>query len=167
MLSSDEESGSPNRLLSRSLPRSIPDPKVSKNVASVAITPPQTPPTPSILSQISLPPAPLSPNKPERNSYRRSILPSSTLLQVKEAEEEKDVLSVRSANSRVSTASYDSTLSSLSGRSDNSLTWESLFVDHPNKCTGCVYIFLLLLYVKCFFKFLNFNLIFIEIVRMV
>ncbi|RIA93868.1 ras guanine nucleotide exchange factor domain-containing protein [Glomus cerebriforme] len=89
---------------------------------------------------MSLPPTPASSNKShhaERNSHRRSILPSSTLLQVKESEEEKDVVSVRSV-SRISTASYDSTVSS---RSDNSLTWgEGLFSDPldrgPNKCTG-------------------------------
>jgi len=60
---------------------------------------------------------------------------------VKEVEEEKDVISVRS--SRISTASYDSTLSSISGKSDNSLTLEGLFVNDlldrgPNKCTGYV-----------------------------
>jgi hypothetical protein len=145
-LSSDEEGGSPTRSLSRSLPRS---PRSSyydsKHTPSIAITPPQTPPNPSILSQVSLPPVPTSPNKPERNSHRRSILPPATLLQVMEAEEEKEK-DVKSANSRISTASYDSTLSSMSGRSDNSLTWEGLFVNDPldkgpNKCIGYVNFF--------------------------
>ncbi|CAG8546872.1 12188_t:CDS:10 [Funneliformis caledonium] len=139
-LSSDDEGGS----LSRSLPRSIPISEVSKHFSSIVITPPQTPPTHSILSQVSLPPAPASPIKPhhpERNSYRRSILPSSNLLQVMEVEEERDIVSVKSANSRISSASYDSTLSSISGRSDNSLNLEGFFINDildkgPNKCTG-------------------------------
>ncbi|CAB4475014.1 ras GEF [Rhizophagus irregularis] len=98
-----------------------------------ATTPPQTPPTPSILSQMSLPSAPSSP-KLYNTEKRRSILPSTNLLQVKETEEES--FSTRSANSRISTASYDSVLSSMSGRSDNSLDALDSIERGQVKCTG-------------------------------
>lgn len=62
-----------------------------------------------------------------------------------EAEEERDEVSIRSGNSRVSCCSYNSTLSSMSGNSENSLlTWETLFVGNEsfdknsNKCSGFV-----------------------------
>ncbi|GBC06792.1 hypothetical protein RclHR1_07040015 [Rhizophagus clarus] len=102
-----------------------------------AITPPPTPPTPSILSQTSLPSAPSSPNKLYHTEKRRSILPSTNLLQVKESEEEG--FSTRSVNNRISTASYDSVLSSMSEKSNNSL--DGLFsndsIDRGQiKCTG-------------------------------
>ncbi|CAJ0763123.1 16782_t:CDS:2, partial [Entrophospora sp. SA101] len=82
-------------------------------------------------------------NNPSSNSHRKSILPSSILLQVNEAEEERDEVSIRSGNSRVSCCSYNSTLSSMSGNSENSLlTWETLFIGNEsfdknsNKCSG-------------------------------
>jgi hypothetical protein len=88
---------------------------------------------------MSLPQAPSSPNKLYHTEKRRSILPSTNLLQVKETEEES--FSVRSINSRISTASYDSALSSMSGRSDNSL--DGLFSNDSIergqiKCAGYV-----------------------------
>ncbi|CAG8753750.1 33297_t:CDS:2, partial [Racocetra persica] len=107
---------------------------------SVSATPSNTPPKSSVLSQVSLPSFPIISNKSshsDRISYRRSFLPSSTLLQVMEAEEEKDIVIVRTGHSRTSCGSYDSTASSVSAISDNS--WEGLFVNDPlshNKCTG-------------------------------
>ncbi|CAG8468306.1 8642_t:CDS:10 [Dentiscutata erythropus] len=127
-LSSDDEgSSSTRRSLSRSPFSSSP---------SVSVTPSNTPPKSSVLSQVSLPSF-LSHS--DRSSYRRSsFLPSSTLLQVMEAEEEKDIVIVRTGHSRTSCGSYDSTASSMSAISDNS--WEGLlFVNDPlgpNKCTG-------------------------------
>ncbi|CAG8609734.1 33440_t:CDS:10 [Gigaspora margarita] len=127
--SDDEGSSSTRRSVSRS-PFS----------SSVSVTPSNTPPKSSVLSQVSLSSFPILCNKPihsDRNSYRRSFLPSSNLLQVMEAEEEKDIVIVRTGHSRTSCGSYDSTASSVSAISDNS--WEGLFVNDPlgpNKCTG-------------------------------
>ncbi|CAJ0919896.1 10651_t:CDS:10, partial [Entrophospora sp. SA101] len=154
----DGQISSSMKNLSRSLPRSM----TFKNTPAISITPPQTPPTTLILPQMSFSPIPnttsttttsspntfsSSPNKhfnnPSSNSHRKSILPSSILLQVNEAEEERDEVSIRSGNSRVSCCSYNSTLSSMSGNSENSLlTWETLFIGNEsfdknsNKCSG-------------------------------
>lgn len=92
---------------------------------------------------MSLPSAPSSP-KLYNTEKRRSILPSTNLLQVKEAEEES--FSTRSANSRISTASYDSALSSMSGRSDNSLDGLDSIVRGQVKCTGYVLVTSVMMY---------------------
>ncbi|CAG8436750.1 9025_t:CDS:10 [Diversispora eburnea] len=116
---------------------SHPCPIESNAAPSFAITPPQTPPTNSILSQSSLSSTSTSSclHKPsERNSHRRSFLPSSTLLQVMETEEEN--APTRDYN-RISFSSYDSTISSASSTWDgfgevNELTSER----ELNKCAG-------------------------------
>ncbi|CAG8475979.1 344_t:CDS:2, partial [Racocetra fulgida] len=134
-ISSDDEGSSSTRSNHRSLSRSP-----FSSSPSVSATPSNTPPKSSVLSQVSLPSFPIISNKSshsDRSSYRRSFLPSSTLLQVMEAEEEKDIVIVRTGHSRTSCGSYDSTASSVSAISDNS--WEGLFVNDPlshNKCTG-------------------------------
>ncbi|CAG8559298.1 10239_t:CDS:10, partial [Cetraspora pellucida] len=132
--SSDDEGSSSTRSNHRSLSRSP-----FSSSPSVSVTPSNTPPKSSVLSQVSLPSFPIisKSSHSDRSSYRRSILPSSTLLQVMEAEEEKDIVIVRTGHSRTSCGSYDSTASSVSAISDNS--WEGLFVSDPlghNKCTG-------------------------------
>ncbi|CAG8575550.1 7342_t:CDS:10 [Acaulospora morrowiae] len=114
-----------------SLPILITSSSSSSNASEIAVAPsPQTSQKNSMTS--SQAPKP----------HRRSLLPSSTLLQVIEAEEEKDI---GSGHNRVSCCSYDSTISSVSVKSGISSTWDNLLVNELiserelNKCAGCVW----------------------------
>lgn len=137
--SKDEISSPPS-----SHPRPIESTNSLNAAPSITITPPQTPPTNSILSQPSLPSTAPGLHKPpsERNSYnRRSYLPSSTLLQVIETEEEKELTAPVRDYYRKSFSSYESTISSVSS------TWEGINNEmieltserELNKCAGYEY----------------------------